>query len=591
MLHVPPAGDFPGTGPQGNGIAPSIKSQAQWIDRMKSSGCQPCHQLGDKATRTLPASLGQFPSSVDAWDRRLKSGQAGAYMATIIASFGKPRALAMYADWTDRIAGGEIPSSVPPRPSGLERNVVITNWDFGDPDGYIHDAISTDKRHPTVNANGPIYGAAEVSSDKIAVLDPVRNVASSITVPVRDTDTPFAAPQRSPAPSPYFGDSPIWTGKTNVHNIMLDQAGRLWITSVIRPPDNPAFCKQGSDLLSAKLFPLSSSGRQLSMYDPKTGKFTLIDLCFTTHHLQFADDGDDTLWFSTPGGEVAGWFDTKKFGETGDEKMAQGWTAFVVDTNGNGKRDAVITEPGQAADPGKDQRIRAGFYSVIENPVDHSIWGAVNTFPGAIVRLELGAAPPATVKTEIYEPPVDDPAAPVHGFTPRGIDVDRNGVIWTNLSGSSHLASFDRRKCKGPLNGPAATGKQCPEGWTLYPLPGPQFEGVSASGSAGSTYYVWVDQFNTLGLGENVPIAMGNGSDSLMALLPGAKQFVVLRVPYPMSFFVKAVDGRIDDPAGGWKGRGIWAASGTRAPWHIEGGLGERPKVTKFQIRPSPLAD
>ena len=121
-------------------------------------------------------------------------------------------------------------------------------------------------------------------------------------------------------------------------------------------------------------------------------------------------------------------------------------------------------------------------------------------------------------------------------------------------------------------------------------MPGPQFQNVNESGSAGSTYYVWVDQFNTFGLGANVPIAMGNGSDALYALLPGTRKFVTLRVPYPMSYFVKAIDGRIDDPNAGWKGKGLWSSSGTRAPWHIEGGLGEKPKATKFQLRPDPLA-
>src|SRR3954452_18608650 len=98
-------------------------------------------------------------------------------------------------------------------------------------------------------------------------------------------------------------------------------------------------------------------------------------------------------------------------------------------------------------------------------------------------------------------------------FRIRGADIDRKGVVWASLS-SGHLASFDRSKCKGPLNGPTATGKHCPEGWTLYPLPGPQFETVKESGSAESSYYTWVDQFDTLGLGKDVPIATGILNDA-----------------------------------------------------------------------------
>ena len=175
----------------------------------------------------------------------------------------------------------------------------------------------------------------------------------------------------------------------------------------------------------------------------------------------------------------------------------------------------------------------------------------------------------------------------MQGFSPRGLDIDHNGVVWTVLA-SGHFASFDRRKCKGPLNGPTATGQHCPEGWTLYPMPGPQFKGVTDSGSAEASYYDWVDQFDTFGLGRNVPIATGNGNDALLALSDG--KFVVLRVPYPIGFFAKGLDGRIDDPKGGWKGKGLWSTYATRAPFHVEGGKGTTSKVLHFQLRPDPLA-
>ena len=95
------------------------------------------------------------------------------------------------------------------------------------------------------------------------------------------------------------------------------------------------------------------------------------------------------------------------------------------------------------------------------------------------MRVIPGPNPSETALTEIYElPAVTDPKADVLGFSPRGADVDRNGVMWSALS-SGHLASFDRRKCKGPLNGPKATGQHCREGWTFYPEPLPQFKGVT----------------------------------------------------------------------------------------------------------------
>jgi hypothetical protein len=113
-------------------------------------------------------------------------------------------------------------------------------------------------------------------------------------------------------------------------------------------------------------------------------------------------------------------------------------------------------------------------------------------------------------------------------------------------------------------------------------------KGTDISGSADFAYYNWVDQFDTLGLGPNVPIMNGSGSDSLLALVDG--QFVVMRVPYPLGFYSRGLDGRIDDPNGGWKGRGVWADYGTNLPWHLEGGPGSKSALVKFQLRPDPLA-
>jgi hypothetical protein len=176
---------------------------------------------------------------------------------------------------------------------------------------------------------------------------------------------------------------------------------------------------------------------------------------------------------------------------------------------------------------------------------------------------------------------------PVEGFSPRGMDVDRNGVVWVPLA-SGHMGSFDRRKCRAPLNGPAATGQHCPEGWAFYAEPLPKMKGVTASGSAEGSYYTWVDQFDTLGLGRGVPINTGNASEALLAMRNG--EWVVLRVPYPLGFYTKWMDGRIDDPNAGWKGRGLWTTVSTRAPFHMEGGKGTTSKVMQFQLRPGPLA-
>ena len=583
LIRVPAKSEFGSTGADGNGGAsPNVRSQAEWIRILKSGGCWACHQLGSLGTREIPKALGTFESSTAAWLRRLQSGQAGGQMIGTVSQLGAKRALAMFADWTDRIAGGAVPPT-PPRPQGIERNVVITEWDWADPKAYLHDEVSTDRRNPTLNANGSIYGALELSADYLPVLDPVRNATSRVPLTVRDPNTEPAAGPPTQA-SPYWGTAVLWTGKNNVHNPMFDERGRVWLTSTVRPPDNPAFCKAGSSHPSAKLFPLTRAGRHLAMYDPKTRKLTHIGTCFSTHHLMFAEDANRTLWTSG-GGPVVGWLNTKLFDETGDEETSQGWTALILDANGNGKRDAYV-EPDQPVDPAKDKRIGGGLYAVAPAP-DGSVWGSVLGFPGAVIRLVPGSNPPETALAELYELPLDRSGVPVEGFSPRGGDVDRNGVYWTALA-SGHLASFDRRKCKGPLNGPTATGQHCPEGWTFYPEPLPQLQGVTDRGSAEASYYTWVDQFGVLGLGKNVPINTGNGSEGLLVLQDG--KWVVLRVPYPLGFYTKWMDGRIDDSTAGWKGKELWATVSTRAPFHMEGGKGTTSKVLRFQLRPDPLA-
>ena len=584
MLKIPEPNLFPGTGLNGNGMPVALKDQGQWLRYLKTDSCNSCHQLGDKSTRELQPALGHFDSSAAAWERRIQSGQASQLMVNGIGNFDTQRALANFGDWTDRIKKGELPFEKPSRPAGIERNVLVTMWDWNTPQGYLHDEIATDRRNPTLNANGLIYGSPEASSDFIPWLDPVDNKSGLIKTEWRDAKTPTTKALPQFAESPYWGGEAIWDSHTDIHNPWMDQKSRVWLTARIRPNANPAWCKEGSNHPSAKVFPMAVSRRQLEVYDPATKKATPIDLCFSTHHLQL--DKNDVFWFSSGNAAdpVVGWFDMKKWDQTHDEQASQGWAPFIVDVNANGKVDEFVG-PTDAVDPKKDKRILQGFYGASPNPADGTVWASVLGFPGTVARFD-----PKTKLTEFYEVPWNDPKNPDSGFSPRGMDISSDGVVWSALA-SGHLASFDRRLCKGPLNGPnAATGKACPEGWKLHTIPGPQFKGVAMKGgSAEAPYYDWVDQFDTLGLGKNVPIATGNNSDALFALVN--EKWVTMRVPYPMGYFAKGMDGRIDDPNAGWKGKGIFSTYSGRSAPHIEGGKGQTSKVVRFQVRPNPLAD
>jgi hypothetical protein len=577
MMKIPDKSEF-----GGKGKIPANITQNEYLNLMKSNGCANCHAIGNRAMRTLPDNvpfpLGKFANSHEAWFRRIQSGQGGHTMFRDAVKELGGASLPYLADWTDRIAKGELPHAKPSRPQGVERNIVVTTWDWLDDKHYLHDLIASDRRFPSVNAYGPVYGSTELSIDVIPILDPKTNSAKNFPAPVRDADTPIAMQEGPMQPSPYWGNERIWTSKASNHNGMFDRKGRVWFAAAVRGPNNPAFCQKGSDHPSAKAFPVERSNRHFSMLDPKTMKYTFVETCFNTHHLQF--DANDVLWASTGGANspVIGWLDMKIFDETGDAAKAQGWTPLILDTNGNGKRDEYV-EPNQPVDPTKDKRIVAGFYAVMPNPADGSVWGAVRTFPGSIVRIAPGSKPSETALSEIYN-------VPLPGFGIRGADIDKQGVVWASLA-SGHLGSFDRRKCKGPLNGPKATGDHCPEGWSFYKYPGPGFEGIGDN-SAESSYYSWVDQHNTFGLGEDVPMSTGNLHNGLIALKDG--KMILLRVPYPLGFYAKGFDGRIDDPKVGWKGRGLWSSSGDRTPWLMENGKGSKPLAVHFQLRPDPLA-
>ena len=352
LLEIPAASEFPGTGLEGNGIDSGHATVEEYNHRLNE--CVHCHVLGTEWTRTIPPTDMEgnpYTSTIDAWDQRVRMGQRVG-MNNTMSRLGRQRALEMFADWTDRMAAGEVPPP-PPRPQGAERNVVITQWEWGTTMTKIHDITATDKRNPTVAPNSAVYGT-DIARDYLSVLDPVTHTTSELLVPTLEDRGSMPT---SYAQSDYISRMGVLNrfNPASVHNPMKDAEGRVWYTVFVRRRTNqPDWCLEGADNKYAQHFPLERGGRNVSVYDPQTEQFSMVDTCFGTHHLQFGFDADDTLYFSG-GGPVYSWLNTREFLETGDAESTQGWCPTVVDTNGDGRITKPWNEPdAENFDPTRD---------------------------------------------------------------------------------------------------------------------------------------------------------------------------------------------------------------------------------------------
>src|SRR5262245_53556456 len=180
---------------------------------LETRACFSCHQVGNRATRELTKGVGSFASTLEAWDHHVTMGPNGANMGSVFKRLGAQRKA--FADWTDRLAAGAFPEA-PPRPAGVERNLVISMWDWALPTSRRSDAAGTDERSPTLNANGLIYGAIQ-TSDILAVLDPRENATTQIKLPsnapVLDANTPR---------SPTWGEEKVWQRSADPRSVAMD---------------------------------------------------------------------------------------------------------------------------------------------------------------------------------------------------------------------------------------------------------------------------------------------------------------------------------------------------------------------------------
>ena len=549
--------------------------------------CFDCHQVGNKATREILPEMRQgTATTLEAWARRVQVGPSGPGMVGQFNRLGQMRE--RFAEWTDRIEAGESPAITPPRPDGVEQNVVLTLWDWGTELDARSDMVASDFRDPTVNANGPVYGVAEMT-DLLTVLDPVTNVATNITVPSEGAPNIVSSFNASPTPSPHFGDD-VWARSSDPRSSLIDDQGRVWFASRHRErSDQPEFCTSPDNPFAAN-YPLTGSGRQVTVYDPRTGTFEHINTCFTADHNHI--DHDNVLYFAQ-GGAVA-WIDMDVWDETHDAEAAQGWVPGVVDTNLDG-RIGEWTEPDEPVDPAKDHRINFGCYAITHSDADDSLWcSGIGRGATRLTRISLGDEPPYTSVAEFFEPPPRFADMFPEMVGSGGVGVGSDGVVWQNWRVGGHFSQFDREKCES-TDDRTAGGQSCPEGWSFVRKDDPTYGDGDSFYHANESYLTHFDTHNTLGLGDDAPVYGPVNTDAMEVYSPDLQRFVTLRVPYPLGFFPRSGNGRIDDPDAGWKGRGFWASFSTYATWHIEGGRGEGGpgvlgKVVKFQIRPDPLS-
>ena len=499
-----------------------------WLGQMKLS-CMLCHQMGQEISR-----IWLEPDHWEAvWDR--------AGMGRTADSLGSELLKETLADWSSRIAAGEVPPA-PPRPTGVERNVVITQWAWGQELSYIHDNVSTDKRDPTLYPDGRVWGI-DIGQSYLWALDPVTHTVTSHEVPMRD------GPGRDPSRMGRI------QGNTSSHNPMLDDQGKVWLTTRMRGRETPAWAHDVVvDTAGGSARQLSArdmgSGRQLGYFDTASEEFVLIDTVYGTHHLQF--DSQGRLWTSG---------DRSRLGMLDPSKL---------DPQRPAETEAAAQTAWTKIDPQTGRSVMGGGYGIIVNPADDTIWRA--GYPGIFGQPPLPDLIGNRIdmfdpQTKAYEQYVLPPPA----YGPRGIDATTDGTLWFG-TGSGHLGRFDPQT----------------EEFTYWETPGPKIRGTDeGTGSADFHYYIWVDQFDTFGLGTDRVILTGTNSDSLLVFDPATEEFTMIRIPYPLGTFTRGLDGRIDDPDAGWKGRGLWVSNNTDGLLHTENRMGY---ISQIQLRPDPLA-
>ena len=331
---------------------------------------------------------------------------------------GRDRALKMFADVDRqdcRRRGAAAAAARPQRPGAQRRHhdvgpLATTKY------GMVHDEVSTDRRNPRLNANGPIY-AVDWTNDWF-IWDLRRTTRRAREGASTRTATTKLRPDRVRSVSLLRRSARC--GRTRrPHNPMMD-ARAVSGSRRRSAADEPAWCKEGSKNKFAQYYPLDARGRQASALRPEDQQFTLIDTCFGTHHLQFDKDADQTLYFNDLLGPMVGWINTRSTTGRTTSKAAQGWCPQIVDTNGDGKITKPWNQParGRAVTGDEHESARLGLDPKRDTEVnvqalrDHPEPGrqlglgcADEVYPGLHLPVDRGANPPETCVTEVYKVP------------------------------------------------------------------------------------------------------------------------------------------------------------------------------------------
>jgi streptogramin lyase len=521
--------------PSRDQLPPEFKgSQDHWLTELRA--CNQCHQLGMTATRLY--------NQPEQWNKLLSLNRG---MSSAADELGRPLLTKTLADWVGRMRAGALPPA-PPRPAGIERNFVVTQWDWGSAQSFVHDNVATDKRNPTLYPYGKVFGADRMYGGRLLVLDPVKHTVEALQVEPRSKDG-------YDANKDYYhtieGDAERWMASP--HNPMMDDQGRVWMTAGMRAggaENNPRWIKETivTESMSPEEIAIAyqsmasrGNGMHLGFYDSKTGRFGQVDTSFPTHHLQF--DWQGRLW--TDAG-IIGTLDLNK-----------------LDFKNIPATEAKAQTAWMRVDPRTKRVLPSGGYGITISPVDGNVFISVSTSNGS--ENKIWKIDPKTRKMTDYP-------LPAPGRLAHGIDHSTDGRVWFS-AGSGHLARFDPKA----------------ERFTYWELPGPKYPGTGKeTGSTEYPYFLWVDQFDTLGLGKDMVIVTGTSSDALFIFDPKTERFSTFRMPYPLPFFTRGLDGRIDDARAGWKGRGLWASYNSYLPKYSETRMGY---VAHIQLRPNPLAN